>query len=163
MRMGMMERSDSILNMGTEDSSQHDDLLGGLDQEIASMGNGRPALNGRQRSLRSVLDFDTNRRTVMAGAKNGSTWYNRTSCPNLFAPPVRSSSGTGPPISQIEIVQEETPSNSFQQMQQEFGDKIDVDHDSFGTTDTTAASTATGANTASNAGQNWFHHSQPNL
>jgi len=174
--MGMLERSDSIVNMGAGDEgSQHDDLLGGLDQEIANMSTGRPALNGhRQRSLRSVLDFDTNRRAVLAGPKNGSPWYNRTSCPNLFAPPVRTNSSSAPPISQIEIVQEETASSSnFQQQRHQpqfhdFADKTDQD-DSFGTGDTAATSTASpnnnmgGMNSVPTTGQNWFHHSQPNL
>ncbi|KAL7570266.1 hypothetical protein ACA910_020688 [Epithemia clementina (nom. ined.)] len=96
MRMERLERSDSILNLGeAEDEGQHDDLLGGLDQDIANYG--RPRTFNRQRSLRAVLDFDTNRRAVMSQAADGGppSFYNRSSCPNLFAAPQQQRSHNG--------------------------------------------------------------------
>lgn len=146
MRRGMMERSDSYgaLSGGDDASSHHDDLLGGLGQEIANAG--RPSMSGRrQRSLRAVLDIDTNQRSAFQGGN-----YERTSCPDLFGPSNRSNSGDfgGPPISQIEIVQNNGGGFGF-------GGGINKsDHDSFGTTDTVGSTSS---------GQVWQHHSSPNL
>lgn len=86
MRRQSIERSNSILNLGdAEDVGQHDDLLGGLDQEIANYA--RPRSFNRQGSLRAVLDFDTNRRAVLTRNSDGAApqFYNRSSCPNFFA------------------------------------------------------------------------------
>jgi len=163
MRMGV-ERSDSFrssnLGFGEE---EHDDLLGGLDQEIANMGNGapsrsrRPALNSgsRQGSFRSVHD-ETNRRAALAEAA-GQNDYVRTSCPDIFGNQGRSASA--PPISQIEIVQDPSPNNNAFKL-----DKLDLDHESFAArSDTTAAST--GTNLSNNNGgamgqNNWFQQQQ---
>ena len=191
-----IKRSDSILNLGeTEDEQQHDDLLGGLGQDIANYG--RPSTVNRQRSLRSVLDFDTNRRAVMTNTGSSSSFYNRSSCPNLLAPPQQpqlphnvsaqqmnhngathqqhnfngNGNGNAPPITQIEIIQEEGMGAKNNMM---FPDSLESsqlhDFDSFETSNPTPGEGSVASNSSSNAGPitptaqpKWFHHSQPNL
>ena len=239
MGMGQLERSDSILNLGAGGSENaedddglvgaggpHDDLLGGLGQDIANYGRPRQQYT-RQRSLRAVLDFDTNRRSVMTQPTSGDgpSFYNRSSCPNLFAAPPpsqqqqqmssqsspfnannsatnnslsqhsnhnnpnASGSSGAPPISHIEIIQEETTStlpptapspmvfpDSLESTQFQDFDSFDAtNNNSFrggdtGSVASNSSSTAAGIPTPTNhasatprSQQNWFHHSQPNL